>query len=181
MIDQNSLQGNPVWLPSFKSFLSECAFFAFSSGNSTIWSGGRMVFNDPAAIPDEEHFREIRRIYGDAALPSWAEQIISAVDAALPSADIILAALDEHSTVVSSSPAPFRIPQTPCPDELAKCLFAARALAAVRSDLVFPLEMEEEEVVDELHQAAHLCAMIGGDRTIVTAMVWADDERNYRL
>ncbi|TLX16975.1 hypothetical protein [Rhizobium sp. MHM7A] len=181
MIDQNSLQGNPVWLPSFKSFVSECAFFAFSSGNSTIWSGGRMVFNNPEAIPDPEHFREIRRIYGDTALPSWAEQIIAAVDATLPSPEIILAALDDHSMVVSSSPAPFRIPQTPSSDELAKCLFAARALAAVRSELVFPLEMEEDEVVDELHQAAHLCAMIGGDRTVVTAMVWADDERNYGL
>lgn len=181
MIDQNSLQGNPVWLPSFKSFVSECAFFAFSSGYSTIWSGGRMVFNNPEAISDPEHFREIRRIYGDTALPTWAEQIIAAVDAALPSPETILAALDGHSLVVSSSPAPFRIPQTPCPDELAKCLFAARALAAVRSELVFPLGMEEDEVVDELHQAAHLCAMIGGDRTVVTAMVWADDERNYGL
>lgn len=181
MIDQNSFQGNPVWLPSFKSFVSECAFFAFSSGNSTIWSGGRMVFNNPAAIPDPEHFREIRRIYGDAALPAWAEQVIAAVDATLPSPEIILAALDEHSLVVSSSPAPFRIPQTPSSDELAKCLFASRALAAVCSELVFPLEMEEHEVVDELYQAAHLCAMIGGDRTVVTAMVWADDERNYRL
>lgn len=139
-----------------------------------------MVFNSPTAIPDPEHFREIRRIYGDTALPLWAEKIIAAVDAALPSPDIILAALDEHSLIVSSFPAPFRMPQTPCPDELAKCLLAARALAAVKHELIFPLGMEEDEVVEELHQAAHLCAMIGGDRTVVTAMVWADDERNYR-
>lgn len=179
MIRQNSFEGKPAWLPTFKSFLSECAFLSFSSGNSTIWSDGKMVFNDPSATPDPEHFREIRRIYGTAALPTWAEEIIATVDAALPSSSIMLDALDECSLVISSSPAPFRIPQTPSPDELAKCLFAARALSAVRSELVYPLGMEEEEVVEELHQAAHLCAMIGGDRAVVTAMVWADDERNY--
>jgi hypothetical protein len=139
-----------------------------------------MVFNDPSAAPDPEHFREIRRIYGNSALPEWAEEIIAAVDSALPPPEVILAALDECSLVISSSPAPFRIPQTPSPDELAKCLFAARALSSVCGELIYPLGAEEAEVVDELHQAAHLCAMIGGDRTVVTAMVWADDERNYR-
>lgn len=179
MICQNSLEGNPIWMPEFRSFLSECAFLGFSSGNSTVWSQGKLRYNDPSAVVDEVVYREIRRVYGHQASPDWADEALGAIDAALPDPMFIFGCLDDASTVISSSPAPFRLPQSPCPEDLAKCLFAARALYQCREELVFPIELDMDEAYRDLQQAAHLCAMIGGEKALLTAMVWAGDERSF--
>jgi hypothetical protein len=180
MISQISLDGNTLWHPNYTSFLSEAAFLGFSSGGSTKWSNGRMIFNDPEAVEDAPYFKGISRYYEDQAALEWVRAVLDVVDQILPEDDVLLQAFDEFSLNVSAEPAAFRIPQIPSSDDVALCLVAARCLIRLKDDVVFPVSHSMKDAVADLRYASELCVIIGGEKSILTAMSWLQDDRTYR-
>lgn len=181
MMVQNFQDINPAWAPDFKSFASEICFFAFASGQNTFWSDGVMTYNNVAAIPDSVHYHEVRRIYGGNNAPEWADEAVNAIDQSLPDVETILRSMDDYSLVLSSTPAVFRLPQTPYRVELAKCIFAARILHKCRDFLVLPVEYDEAECLEDLRNASYLCSVLGGEWAIQLASSWAADSRSFAI
>jgi hypothetical protein len=180
MIDQISLDDNTLWHPNYTSLLSEGAFLGFSSGDSTKWSGGRLIFNHPGIVEDAPFFKGISNCYDDSDQLAWVKKIIEIVDTLLPPKDRLIGAFDDFSLNVSAEPAVFRIPQIPSSDDIALCLAASRCLFSLHEEVVFPVSLSVEDALADLRYASELCVMIGGEKAVLTAMTWLQDERSYR-
>lgn len=179
MISQKTGEGKSLWRPNFSSLISESAFLAFSSGDSTIWSGGSLVFNDPDAMEDAPFFRGIARHYNDGKAVPWITRVVAALDELIPAPALLLQSFDDCAMNISSSPAAFRIPQVPSVEDVARCLVASRCLIRIGSELVFPVSVSEAQGLDQLDYASELCVIIGGERGLLTAMAWLQDDRSY--
>ncbi len=179
MISEISLDDNTLWHPNYTSLLSEAAFLGFCSGDSTKWADGRMIFNQPDPVEDAPYFKGIANVYEDRVFLDWVEEILQLLDGLLPARDALIKSFDAFSLNVSAEPAAFRIPQTPSVDDVALCLVASRCLLNLKDDVVFPVSVSVEQGAELLQYASELCVIIGGEKTIMTAISWLQDNGTY--
>lgn len=163
MIIQDSSEVHSIWIPERRSLASFIIWKVFGLGSGGQWVEGQISLGTRSDWADWPAFPEFPGYLDIEFFPSWVEDHLAALDAAMPPASRILASLDPDSLTVPLDPPAFRVPLSPVADNLAACVLASRMMLAVADRLIAPTETSADQVASELNYASKVAVLIGGD------------------
>jgi hypothetical protein len=176
MIIQDSSEVHSVWIPDRRSLASFAIWKAFGLGHNAHWRDGQIVLGIGSDdVADSAEFASFPGEFDRGWIPGWVDDVIDEIDASLPEAASIIAALEDDSTTLTLDPPAYRIPSTPTDNDVATCIIAARLLLAVPQRLVPPILQSMEEVIAEIDFASRIAVLLGGADGRRTALSAAAD------
>jgi len=160
------------------SAASMVVWLALASDTDTIWAGRRMVHRG-SCREDVPFCPVYGQAFGGGRPPEWISDGVSAVDASLPPASLLLGALSPRDLVLPLDPAAARIPASPELADAAACLLACRMVLACAAHAVPPAFADREEALRNVADASFLAAAAVGHEIVPAAVRMASNRHIF--
>ncbi|NTF17478.1 hypothetical protein G6L37_03525 [Agrobacterium rubi] len=170
IINQDSNEVHSIWIPERRSLASFIVWKAYGLGSAAGWSQGQISVGSTTDWADWPSFPEFPGYMDLESIPDWVDDYLAAVDALLPPAWDIVAAMDPDSLTVMLDPPAYRVPQSPADQDMAICLLASRILLAVRNCLILPTDRSLEDQCQQLSFASKIAVLSGSEAAMRLAM-----------